>query len=479
TLEREWSASDHTRFYADHQNTRFMVPNEILQQAAGQREDRDGRETMGQISHTHIFSTHVLGQFRGMIRQTDARLWSNTFSTPIQPSQDRGFHEGYVGGSVSLHYGVHELKAGGEGWVSSVRENLGFHIAAYKIGSVRVFDSDVPRDFSFSARSPSRTQSAFIQDAWHVDHLNVNAGIRFDHYRLVADETAWSPRLGVSYEMPRSGLVFRGSYDRAFQIPAIENILLASSDLGQTLGGGAFLSLKPSRGNFVEAGFSKTMTQRVRLDGNWYRRSFRNFADDSLLLNTGVSFPIAFSQATIHGFETKLELRRAGPFSGYVSYSNMLGIGRLPVAGGLFLGDNADQLNGTGSFPISQDQRNTVRSQLRYQPHPRFWFAAGASYNSGLPFEIDGPANPAFVAQQYGADILGRVNFDRGRVRPSSSVDASAGVELVHTDKAKLRFQTDAFNLTNRLNVINFAGVFSGTAVDAPRSYGVRLRAEF
>ena len=140
-------------------------------------------------------------------------------------------------------------------------------------------------------------------------------------------------------------------------------------------------------------------------------------ACNSLLLNTGVSFPIAFSSATIHGFEGKLELRRAGPFTGYVSYSNMLGIGYLPVAGGLFLGDDADQLTGAGSFPISQDQRNTVRSQLRYQPHPRFWFAMGGSYNSGLPFENNGPANLDFIGIGRGrlAVLLRQARCDFGR----------------------------------------------------------------
>jgi hypothetical protein len=479
-LEREWSTSDHTRIYADERRTRLMVPNELLQEMAGQRQDRDGRETLGQISHTHIFSTHVLGQFRGMMRDTGARLWSNNLSTPIRPAQVRGFHEGYIAGSISAHYGRHELKGGAEGWFSSVREDLSFHIVNYRVGAVRVFDRDIPQDFQFSMGQPGRTQSAFVQDAWRAGKFSVNAGIRFDHYQLVADETAWSPRVGAAYDLPRAGLVFRASYDRIFQVPAMENVLLASSDLGQILGGGGFLPLRPSRGNFVEAGLSKTLSSHVRLDGNWYRRSFQNFADDSLLLNTGVSFPIAFSQATVQGIESKLEVRNLWQFSGYISYSNMLGIGKLPVAGGLFLGDEADQLlNGTGAFPISQDQRNTVRAQLRFQPHPRFWLAVGGSYNSGLPFEIDGPANADFIAQQYGSDILSRVNFDRGRIRPSSSVDASAGIELIHSDRAKVRFQADAFNLANRLNLINFSGVFSGTAIDAPRSFAVRLRTEF
>ncbi|HSU89604.1 MAG TPA: TonB-dependent receptor, partial [Terriglobia bacterium] len=306
------------------------------------------------------------------------------------------------------------------------------------------------------------------------------AGVRFDHYRLIAQEHAWSPRVGAAYEIPHAGLVVRAAYDRVFQIPAMENILLASSDLSTTLGGGAFLPMLPSHANFVDVGFSKSVSPRVRIDGSWYRRSFENFADDSLLFNTGVSFPISFSRATVHGFESKIEIRSLGPFSGQLSYSNMVGVGRLPVAGGLFLGDEARTLlEGAGSFPISQDQRNTLRSQLRFQPRPRVWAAFAASYNSGLPFEIDGPTNESFIAEQYGARILDRVNFDRGRVRPSSSLDLSAGVELVHREKMRLHLQADVFNLANRLNLINFAGVFSGTALDMPRSFALRLRSEF
>ena len=480
-FERQWSATDHTRLYANDRRTKLMVPNEILQQIADQRQDRDGGETLGQISHTHIFSNRVLGQFRAMSRDTSARLWSNEFSTPIRPAQDRGFRETYLAGSIASHYGRHELKTGVEAWFSSIREDLSYHISAYRIGTIRIFDRDVPADFAFTGRSPGRTQSAFLQDSVRLQNFNISAGLRFDHYRLVANETAWSPRLGIAYEVPKAGLVIRASYDRVFQIPAMEDILLASSDEVRNLGGeGAFLPLRPSRGNFVEVGFSKNFSSHVHLDGNWYRRRFENFADDSVLLNTGISFPIAFSEARVHGFESKIDLRRLGPFTGQVSYSNMQGSARLPLAGGLFLGNEIDELlNSNESFPISQDQRNTLRSQVRFQPHPRFWFAFAAAYNSGLPFEIEGAANESFISAQYGERILSHVNFERGRVRPSSSLDASAGVEVFHSDKMRFRLQADVFNLTNRLNLINFAGVFSGTALDVRRSFSVRVKVEF
>src|SRR6266853_6882297 len=93
-------------------------------------------------------------------------------------------------------------------------------------------------------RSRGRTGSGFVQDSWRIGRFNLNAGVRFDHYRLVEEGNAWSPRLGAAFDVPHAGLVLRASYDRVFQIPAMENILLASSDRVGNLGGeGGFLPL--------------------------------------------------------------------------------------------------------------------------------------------------------------------------------------------------------------------------------------------
>ena len=73
-----------------------------------------------------------------------------------------------------------------------------------------------------------------------------------------------------------------------------------------------------------------------------------------------------------------------------------------------------------GADSTYADFQRDVLPYVMGNPHPRFWLAFGASYNSGLPFEIDGPLNVNFIAQQYGSAILDRVNFDRGRIRPST-----------------------------------------------------------
>jgi len=51
--------------------------------------------------------------------------------------------------------------------------------------------------------------------------------------------------------------------------------------------------------------------------------------------------------------------------------------------------------------------------------------------------------------------------------------------DLAKSRRREVRLQADVRNLTNRLDVINFAGLFSGTALAAPRSISVGLRLRF
>jgi hypothetical protein len=156
-------------------------------------------------------------------------------------------------------------------------------------------------------------------------------------------------------------------------------------------------------------------------------------------------------------------------------------IGRVyaPVTGGLFLGSEAaDALDSGVALAGSQDQRNTVRTRFRYDLHPRLWVALGGWYGSGLPVEeFDGTRAEAI--EQYGQRIVDRVNFERGRVRPGFALNAAAGVVLLKREQGSVRLEADALNLTDRLNVINFSGLFSGTALSASRSVNCRLRIDF
>lgn len=475
-FERDFDTANRLRVSAERRQVNFLVPNEMVQQQAGQRQDRTSRETMAQASYQHIFNQHSVGMVHGMLRDLAARLWSNPLSTPIAPSQDRGFREAYLDGSISAHFGGHELKAGTEAVITPVREQF-----AYVITNRRFFGRDVARSFSFSDHKTGDYEALFAQDLMHAGHWTLSAGLRWDRYQLLINDHAFSPRIGVAYYWPAVGMVWRASYDRAFQIPSIENLLLASSQAAQHLTSAATgLPIPASRGDFYQAGFSKSLWGNLRLDANYFVRNIRNFEDDDLLLNTGVSFPTTFHSAAIHGVEAKLEVPHWGRFSGWLSYSNLLGIGRLPVTGGLFLEpDSAQLLHSTDRFPISQDQRNTFRALARAQLSVRLWMAVGGQYGSGLPVNLPDNAGLDDLMNSYGSKILDRVDFARGRVRPSYSMDLSGGVNLWKHESKAVVLQGDVRNLTNQFNVINFASLFSGTALYQPRTFSLRLQTSF
>ena len=94
-----------------------------------------------------------------------------------------------------------------------------------------------------------------------------------------------------------------------------------------------------------------------------------------------------------------------------------------------------------------------------------------------MPFEFTGTYDQALA--EYGQQMVNRINFSEGRIKPTLSVDISAGAELYKKEARSLRLQADAENLNNRLNVLDFAGLFSGTAIAPPRSFSLRLAATF
>jgi hypothetical protein len=486
SFARDFTPSDHLSLNVRHELSRYELPNEQIQQAAGQLETADNFETMGIIAYRHIFSPNVLADFRGMVRDNANDLYSNAESTPIMAFSHNHFREGYFNAAISIHHGHHEFKAGIDSDNKSLHENFSDVITGDPNDPDYPFDPGTPLAFAFPGHSPTEgsrpdlEQAAFVQDLMHYGDWTINAGLRWDHYQLLVNQNAVSPRFSVARFFPKSNLIVHVSYDRIFQTPSFENLLLSSSQQVVSLDPSVLrLPVEPSHGNYFELGASKTVGSQLRFDANYFRRYVNNYADDDQILSTAVTFPIAFRKAILYGAEAKIEVPHWNRFSGFLSYSYIVGNAWFPVTGGLFLGDDAvsatTQL--TGHFPDSQDQRNTARMRIRYQATSRFWLATGAEYGSGLPFEFDG--DPADALATYGQAVIDRINFNLGRIKPTLAVDASFGALIHKTEKLKVNFQADGENLNNRLNIIDFGGLFSGNAIGPPRSYSLRLSAGF
>jgi hypothetical protein len=470
--ERDLTPRDRIRFIVRHELSHYDIPNELVQQTAGQLQTAANIKTMGIVSYQHTFSPKAVADFRGMVRDNANDFNSNPESTPIEVFQHNRFREGYFKGTATIDHGRNEWKFGVESDNIFLHENF-----RYNITDPTQFDVGTPLTFSFLASRPDLEQSAFVQDLIRLGNWTINAGLRWDHYQLLLNRQAVDPRFAISRYFPKAGIVLHFSYDRVFQTPSFENILLSSSTAATNLDPLSLeLPVQPSQGNYYEAGLTKAFFRHFRLDTNYFRRLVNNYADDDQIDNTSISFPIAFRKAILYGAEAKIDLPDWHRFSGFVSYSYIVGNAFNPVTGGLFLGDNA-VIPLTGHFPDSQDQRNTVRGRLRYQVAPRFWIAGGIQFDSGLPFDFDG--DPATVLAEYGQQVLNRINFARGRIYPAFQVNASAGANVYKSERLNMQLQVDGQNLNDVLNVIDFGGLFSGNAIGPSRSFVLRLTTSF
>ena len=489
---RKLTPKDRLSLSARHELARYDIPNELVQQEphltpldptlppGSQRQNADNFETMGIVTYEHIFSPNVVADLYGMVRDTSNDFYSNTYATPILVTQHNWFREGYFRGVVTAVHGRHEFKFGVESDNTYLNENFGFIIT-----DPTQFDPGTPSPFSFAANRPDLEQSAFVQDLVHLGNWTISAGLRWDHYQLILNRQAVDPRISIARYFPSAGLVVHASYDRVFQTPSNENILLSSSTAATLLNPVSLqLPVEPSEGNYYEAGVTKDFFGKVKLDANYFRRLVNNYADDDQIDNTTISYPIAFRKAIIYGAEAKLAVPDWHGVSGFLSYSYIVGQAWFPVTGGLFLGDDA-VIPTTGHLPDSQDQRNTLRGRLRYQVAPRFWVAGGIQYDTGLPFDFqcpDGETLPqciAGVAATYGQQVVDRINFARGRIDPAFQVNVSAGADVYKSERFNVRLQADGQNLTNVLNVIDFGGLFSGNAIGPSRSFALRLTTTF
>ena len=528
SYETDLTPKDRLTFTVRHSLARYNISNEIVQQdcpsdpdappppdcplisdadgsgdttqvPGGQRQTAGNFETMGTVSYQHTFSSDMIGWLRGMVRDNNNDFVSNPLSWPLDILQHNDFKEIYFNGSLAIHHGRHDVKVGIESDNLLLHENFNYAMPDCPDGpygpggnpnnitfsetvdpqcpdnpdTVAIFAPGAPINFGFIGNRPDLEQSAYAQDTIRLSNWTVAAGLRWDHYQLVINQNAVSPRLSVSRYFRKAGLVAHVSYDRIFQTPSYENILLSSSANVLLLFGSAQAPVRNSEGDYYEGGITKSFYDKVRLDANVYRRVTNNYPDDNQLLNTPLSLPIAFHEAVIYGAEARVEVPHWWNFSGWASYSYQLGNNWWPETGGLFF----TGLPTNGHFPDSQDQRNFVRARGIYHIVPRLWVALGAEYNSGLPFDTN--YSLAENVSLYGPALVNQLNFNRGRILPHDSESFSIGYDVYRGEKRSVSLQADCNDLSNRMQVLDFGGLLSANAIGPGRNCIARLTGKF
>src|SRR5205807_538954 len=83
--------------------------------------------------------------------------------------------------------------------------------------------------FQFKGHTDVKELALYIQDAISKGNWTFNLGIRGDFYNGLSSHKEAEPRLGVSYNIKRTGTVLRASYARVLETPFNENLVLSAT----------------------------------------------------------------------------------------------------------------------------------------------------------------------------------------------------------------------------------------------------------
>jgi outer membrane cobalamin receptor len=460
--------------------TDFQVANTQDQQDGGQKQRQERRDDSESLGWTHLFNNSTVGEVLMYRRASIGRLLDpgRTGTPYFVGLHDRTETEG-LHASLSHEWGRHSFKFGVQGHRLGLRENFALAATGDEVlndptNPASQFPLDNP--FLFQDKRNGWEVGGFGQDRIRIRHLTLDLGLRLDKYSLLAKNAAASPRVGVAYYIEKTGTVLRASYNRMFQTPPIENLLLASSPQAAVFVPGLqYGPVPPEWQNVYEIGLQQQITKHIRLDLTRYIKNARNFSDDEQFLETGVVFPLSIARGDVRGLEARLDVRAYHGLGGYLSYANSKAIGTTPITGGLPIG-SGNQLTPNLKFPGDQDERNEGQFGVTYARKSGLWGTFTGRFDSGVPSEVD-PSDAA--SGEIDPRIAAELDFNRGRIKPRALFNMAAGYELLKETSHPVSLQFGVNNLTERLYLYNFRSIFSGTHVGRPREFTGRITFHF
>lgn len=466
---------------------RIDVPNDEIQQLALQRQRQHFDDDNEAFSWQHIWNSDIVTNLVLFRRRAEAKLFPSEFDTPITATQDRRQTREGALGSLSVSKHGHAFKGGFEATHISLREFFSFAVTDEELAEERGV-SEQAREFTsanpfvFTDARNGQYLAVYVQDQFTAfKNLTVSAGLRFEHSNLPATDNQLSPRLGLAYHIPRTNITLRASFNRLFQPPQIENLLLSDSEQARALSpfsgdgeGGA--RVRAERVSAYEAGATQNIGNVARLDVAYWHRDFRNYDDPNTFFNTTIVFPNSVEKGFARGTDVRLDILERRGFSGYASWTNSRILQTGPINGGLFLTDEFVEIGPGTRFIPDHDQRNVASFAVTYDSKERRWFGTfGARHESGVGLEADEDS----IIQLMNAPGADLVNFDRGRVRPWTIFNLQAGWHLSRNEKHAVRLESNIENIFNHRFAYNFGSPFEGTHFGHPRLVGGRLTVSF
>ncbi len=472
----------------------FESANLRSQQANGMRQRQGLADVSAMFGWVRTLNAATTFDITASMRTANAELTPSLGDTPVTAEQSRRLTTYTWWNRYNAVRGSHTFKVGLDVQAFPVSEqftfgitNAGFNAPGSEgyISTLHAFDlTRGGRLFRFQKSRTGAMYTGFAQDNVKWGRWVFSLGLRYDNYRFLVNGQQFQPRIGVAYHLRETGTVLRASYNRTYQTPPNENLLLSNSeeasvlvapDARETLGG-ALVLIKPETQNFYEVGLQQGLFGRASLNVSYYHKAARDQQDNNNFFNTGIIFPMTLARIRVNGVEGRLVLPSWRGFTATVAATHARAISTPPFTGGLFIGNMAVDALSAGPFVIDHDQKLGLQTVVQWSGKKGWFWTGSVRYDSGL---VTNPSDPDEVALDPDhADLLPYVNL-RGtppRTLPRTITDVSAGYARMRNERRVWELGVQVGNLFDKTALFNFQSLFVGTRVVAPRTVGARLR---
>lgn len=493
-LDFQPTERDTVRFHWMAGRSSFQLANLRSQHARGMDQRQALEDMSGSVGWVRAVGPATTFDSTASLRSAWAKLLPSAGDTPVTAAQSRQLTTFTVWNRVTALRGVHNFKAGFDYQRFPVREEFRFGVTDPAFNDPAsgnfiqtLLAHDLSRGgglFRFRKSAAGSLYTGFLQDNVRLGRWQLSLGLRYDGYRFLVHGYQTQPRVGLAYHLRETNTVFRASYNRTYQTPPNENLLLSNSEESSVLVprnvrerlGGALVRVRPERQNFYEAGVQQAFGRWLSLNASYYHKDAGDQHDNDNFFNTGIIFPTALARIRVNGVQGRLVIPEYRGFSATLSVTHARAVSTPPFTGGLFIGSSAIQLLSAGPFVIDHDQKIGAHAVMNYSSRKGFFVTTTMRHDSGL---VTNPSDSAVVAADRDYfDLLPYVNLSSNppRTRPRTITDAVAGYERIREGRRKWEATVQISNLANRTALYNFQSLFVGTRLVQPRTLGVRLR---
>lgn len=357
--------------------------------------------------------------------------------------------------------------------------------------------------FFFHATHNINQYGFYAQDSIKAGNFQFNLGIRGDMYYGVSSGSQPEPRVGIAYNIKKTGTVLRVAYARTFETPFNENLLLSSSPTAAIIDGAPGATpIHPGFRNQFNGGLQQAIGKWILVDADYFWKYTHNAYDFNTLLATTITFPIAWHNSKLDGLNGRVSTVNIHGFQAFYTFGHTRARYFPPETGGF------TPFQPPAVFRIDHDQAFQNTLNLRYQRKNWEFIDWIWRYDSGLvvsgvpdvaaalaltpnqqvtlgltcdgvPATLANPFTPNSVCNVGTSKLLtlpqiGREDDDHNpdRVKPRSVFDVNLGTDnLFHREgPRKIVASVSVINLMNKVALYNFLSTFSGTHFVQPRT---------